>query len=136
MEVNLYWTRELSVGVDLIDRQHQQLFDYVNQLLAACLTKKDNAEQSGRMLTFLHNYANEHFRAEEALMEEHHYQALEMHRRQHLGFCRKLQQLERRLLDNPAEQELAAEINEMVIDWLYEHICMEDRALGNFILNQ
>lgn len=135
MEVNLYWTRELSVGVDLIDRQHQQLFDHVNQLLAACLAQKNDAEQSGRMLTFLHNYANEHFRAEEALMEKHHYQALEMHRRQHLGFCRRLQRLERRLLDNPAEQELAAEINEMVIDWLYEHICMEDRALGNFILN-
>jgi len=128
MGLSLYWTRELSVGIERIDRQHRQLFEHANRLLGACLAG-DGAPRSREMLNFLCSYAAEHFRDEEALMESSGYHFLAVHKRQHQLFCKRLEQFAERLVKEGPD-DIVEGLNEMVIDWLYEHVCMEDRALG------
>lgn len=134
MGSGIYWTRELSVGVERIDQQHRELFNQVNHFLEAYLHDRESAEVR-TMLDYLHAYADRHFSEEEHLMAARHYQALPAHHRQHVNFCRKLDLLDQKLSQPTTGTNLLEDLVEMIIDWLYEHICMEDRILGRF-LNQ
>ena len=46
------WTQRLAFGVGSIDRQHRELFDRVNDLLAAMTSQQSSAEVQ-RMIGFL-----------------------------------------------------------------------------------
>lgn len=61
------WTEDLSVGVAEIDRQHQELFFQVNQLLEACHQAKGK-EAVGKIVGFLENYVVRHSAKEEDYM--------------------------------------------------------------------
>jgi hemerythrin len=132
MAAVINWTKELSVGVEEIDVQHQELFNRINALLSACETDL-YSQETHELMGFLHTYVLEHFTAEETLMRTAGYPDEEAHRRQHLGFCRRLSELDRELLALPEPGLILNQLNEMVVDWLYEHICMEDRKLGEFL---
>lgn len=132
MASEIYWTKELSVGVEEIDLQHQELFNRINNLLSACATHQ-SSEETRKLMDFLHAYVLEHFTAEEALMSNAVYPDEEAHRRQHIGFCRRLSELDKALMSATEAESVLNQVHEMVVDWLYEHICMEDRKLGRFL---
>ena len=54
------WTEELSVGVELIDQEHQLMFEKAGQLFDA--GKKGQAkEEIASLLLFLDEYTKKHF---------------------------------------------------------------------------
>jgi len=83
------WTERYKVNVALLDQQHQELFDVVNELEQA-LRVGEGHIAIDRVLDKLLTYAGLHFAAEESLMERHHFPGLPTHRLQHEMFRKKL----------------------------------------------
>lgn len=132
--MTMHWTPELRVGVEEIDAQHRALIDRVNKLVDACAAGRCLAEVEP-VMEFLRTYVARHFADEEGLMERSGYPEREGHRREHEGFRRHLEALAGRLAAEGAGAgpELEAELQETVVDWLFDHICIRDRALGKFL---
>lgn len=64
------WSSEFEVGVELIDRQHRELIDRINKLLAA-IREGRGREETFKVMRFLQEYVVEHFSAEERFMLGH-----------------------------------------------------------------
>ena len=62
------WSSKYSVGVKALDNQHQTMMKILNELHAASMLGKAQ-EVAGPLLDTLTSLANEHFSAEEKLME-------------------------------------------------------------------
>ena len=128
----MYWTPEIAVGSELIDDQHRSLIERVNQLVAAIEEGREE-EEIARLFDFLKGYTQDHFAAEERLMHESGYPERERHAAEHQAFCAKIADLERRMAAEGMTAVLKRDFDEAVIDWLFEHICRIDRALGQYL---
>ena len=133
--MDIHWTTDLSVGVETIDAQHRELFSRLNRLFNACQSG-DCTREVEPVLQFLLTYVQEHFAEEEQLMQEADYPELEEHRQQHAEFRRLIDDFERRIRTEENVLGIAREFNRILIDWLTEHVCTVDRALGRYLLDQ
>ena len=91
MSTQFEWKEEYNIGVELVDKQHQELFQYINRLFQ--LTQKkwgwNNSRQSCRKgIEFIKKHAVEHFADEEAYMISVGYKGVGQHQRIHEGFLK------------------------------------------------
>jgi hemerythrin-like metal-binding protein len=66
----MQWHDEFSVGVNVIDQQHQQLFAMINELIVA-VNSHQQKEVLDRLLTAKLDYVKTHFKMEEGLFKIH-----------------------------------------------------------------
>jgi hemerythrin len=128
----ILWTPDLSLGVEDIDRQHQQLFAAVDKLIVA-MTEGRGRGEVRQLVAFLDAYRVEHFRTEEGRMAEAGYPRLEEHRRLHQGFTDDVGNLVAQLEHQGPSSSLAIEVNTRVAQWLRAHVMTEDKAFGDFL---
>lgn len=128
----LQWDKSLSVGVRLIDDQHQELFRQVNGLLEA-LAKNQGKEELGKLLGFLGKYTIDHFGAEERLMAQYKYPEAPKHKQQHADFVAAFLKLKAEFDKAGATPNVSITLNRFVCNWLREHIGGSDTALGKFL---
>jgi hemerythrin len=131
----IQWDPRLSVGVRLIDEQHQELFRRVNALLEA-MEKLQGKEIIDRTLAFLGAYVKDHFGAEERLMAQHRYPQAALHKSQHEAFVKTFLELKAEYETKGASNALAVRLNSVVCGWLRQHIGATDRQLGQFLLSK
>lgn len=128
------WTEELATGVEIVDRQHKEIFSRYNTYLAACRNGTGRAKLL-ELLDFLTSYVEEHFAEEESLMTENDYPD----RDSHVGQHRQLTETVRTFRDQVNRQGVSVsdvtEINQMLFNWLLKHIKKSDAELGSY-LNQ
>lgn len=123
---------KLSLGIDSIDQQHQEIFDAANKLVRDLLAGTAT-ESLSEVMKFLRNHTDHHFADEEALMEKINYPELEKHRQNHQAFSVTLGELERRFQEEGPSLGLALELNEKISHWQMVHIMKEDRAIVDYI---
>ena len=124
------WTERYSVNISVLDRQHQALFDTVNELKDA-LTSGHGAAVVGEVLKQLFEYASTHFATEEKLMTEHAFPGLETHRAEHQRFARTI---ERYREDYKAGKTgVPVEIMLFLQSWLQEHLLKADKAYSAYL---
>jgi hemerythrin len=128
----LKWDSSLSVGVKLIDDQHQELFRQVNGLLDA-LMKNQAKEELGKLLGFLGKYTVDHFGAEEKLMAQYKYPDAPAHKKQHADFVAAFLKLKAEFDARGATPTVSITLNKFVCQWLRDHIGGSDTALGKFL---
>jgi len=120
------WSDEYSVGVKLIDDDHRELFETVNELHAEI--KATPSPRKMREITDrLTRYAQEHFEREEHLMAEYNYPHLIEHRQKHHNFIRMvyaIRKIEAECPDRLDPQRLLVFLE----GWLRRHILKEDKA--------
>ena len=120
----------LITGNDMIDSQHKELIDKINDLLIACEEDKGTDEVL-KMLAYLKDYTNFHFSAEEKFQEEIDYPGLKEHQQKHAEFVATVDRLE-----ETAKAGITPEFTELVqkevIDWLYYHIQGFDRSVAEY----
>ena len=129
------WSGGLSVGVDLIDQQHQALIQHMNDVGGAiedCAGEREIA----RTLSFLLEYTDFHFSAEEEHMRSSNYPALDEHRQKHEEFKKTLARLEQEYLEEGATKLLAESLETLLWNWLVNHIQTVDRAFGGYLAEQ
>ena len=126
------WDPSLVLGVPLIDGQHQELFRRLDALIASIRAGRSR-EEVGRTLTFLGEYALQHFSAEEALMTEKGYPGLADHRAEHERFGAELRALQAEHTRDGPTASLIIRVNAQLTTWLRTHIHRTDRALVDFL---
>jgi hemerythrin len=128
----MQWTEDLSVGVETIDNQHKELFRRINSLVEAIKQGKCKTEITG-VIMFLEEYALSHFGEEETFMKEHAYPPYHDHKAQHAIFIKNLSELRKELEDIGPSYVLSVTTNQVIVDWIIDHIAKTDKKLGRFL---
>jgi hemerythrin len=131
------WTKDLSVGIDMIDDQHRELFSRINDLVAA-IKQKTCKYKIGDVVKFLDDYVLFHFKEEEKYMQEHHYPGYAGHKAQHNEFIENFRKLKKELPklqggNKAGSYDLSVETNQVVVDWILDHIVKADMELARFL---
>ncbi|KAF0221420.1 MAG: hypothetical protein FD174_558 [Geobacteraceae bacterium] len=130
--MGIEWYDDLAVGVDTIDNQHKELFQRFDALLQACNSGRGR-EEITRLFMFLNDYVVIHFREEEKLQRDCGYPEFHAHRREHAVFIGKLSELEKELVSEGASLPVIVKTNNVMIDWLINHISKTDKKIGEFL---
>ena len=121
MEI-MNWHDSFSVGVHLIDDQHQQLFTLINELIIAV-----NTQQQGhvldRILQSVLDYTEMHFKTEEELLKIH--PNFNEHHAIHEKFSASMGKLKN---DADSTADAASILLGKLSDWLQNHILKTDIA--------
>jgi hemerythrin-like metal-binding protein len=120
----LLWEEKYSVGVDIIDKQHQKMFDTINKLVAS-LAGIPTREQISVIVSELINYKRFHFETEEKLFKEYNYPDTEFHISKHREFNTRLQEIQSKYPDDVIT--LAYELADFLEDWLINHLLVVDQ---------
>lgn len=128
----LLWSPAFATGHPAIDRQHENLFQRVNDLRLA-IYQRCGDEEMRRVLSAASLYVGIHFRMEEALMRECGYPGLSAHQAEHVRLRAKVEGLVDRY---QAGQLAAEELLTFLERWLAAHVLEDDRALVRFIQDQ
>ncbi|WP_395007370.1 bacteriohemerythrin [Undibacterium sp.] len=125
--VYFQWNSALSVGNTLIDCDHQNLIDIVNELYTAADLKQD-CDILGDILQRLFDYTSEHFDREEEMMKLTGYPGFESHKMQHKKLLERVVRLQVSLAEK--REYVAKETAELLKFWLTSHIYMADKELA------
>lgn len=127
-----HFTDDCLIGVEKIDNEHRELFRIINetQELLENQILNDKYDQIREMIERLEQYAEEHFKHEEAYMESIHHPELALQKRQHLFFCDKINGITSSFSSNQEQQEVLDDLLRYLITWLYRHIISSDLMIG------
>ena len=130
--MTLQWDDSLSVGVEVIDTQHRELFRRFGALIDCCQEKRGEKEII-ELLSFLDDYVVFHFAEEQKLMERYDYPGLEDHRREHESFVRRLKSLQQDLDSEGPTRTLVSRTIRILLNWIVKHIKSVDLEFGAFL---
>ena len=129
------WTEKLATGISTIDSQHKELFKRINNLATAIKQHRCNAEIEGT-IQFLDDYARIHFSEEEKHMRDSNYAGLEEQHEDHKKYLAMLAELKEQASLTRMQggsYYLSATTNQMVVDWIADHILRLDMKYGEFL---
>jgi hemerythrin len=116
----LHWSRAYECGQPGIDRQHRELFELGNEVLAAA-----DARTLERALGALFLQLAQHFADEEALLATLDYEPLAAHRLEHRRLLARARALELRAAEGRASPGELAEF--LALDVVEHHLLQRDR---------
>ncbi len=122
------WNDTYSVGVREMDEQHRRLLGYI-EALGDLLVTKDN-EMMHELLARITDYGQQHFEAEELLLERHGYPSLEAQRAAHETYIEWMAEINFRAIGQAVP---LAEIHEYLRRWWTTHILGEDMRYKDFL---
>lgn len=128
----MQWTEDLTVGVEKIDEQHKELFRRIEALVKS-VKAKECKYQIGPTFKFLDDYIVTHFGDEEKIMQDSAYPKFEAHKALHEKFVRDFRALRAELEDEPSSYNRSVMTNQIVVDWIVDHIKQRDIEFGRFI---
>ena len=102
-DLNITFDDNLITGNKTIDTQHKELIERIQNFVTAC-QNGDSKLKAIKMLDYLDEYTNFHFKEEEKLQD----------------------------YEGPTEQ-FSELVQKNVIDWLFGHIKTYDRSVAEFI---
>ncbi len=115
------WSPDLDTGIPVIDKQHQRIVEYINQLNHA--QQSSSREEVGEVLDQLVDYTLSHFTFEEELMDESGYRFVNAHKKVHKLFVRRVSDyVERFKIGEDITDELLTSLK----TWLVNHIKNDD----------
>ena len=126
------WNENLATGNTLIDTQHKQLFNAINELLNACKSNHGQASIDSTM-QFLIDYTHEHFGEEEKLQQKYHYPDYQNHKKIHDSFKLSIEELAKNLKTEGPTALLLTKITSSTGDWLINHIHLQDKKVAAHI---
>lgn len=124
------FTDAYLVGIDLIDREHKEIFRIADRMFQMLKYYGTSAgyDDIVTVLNELKVCIAEHFGDEEAYMESIHYEGLDAQKRAHTAYLDKLENINRdEALANP--QKYFQKLIEFLIGWLIDHITKVDKKI-------
>ncbi len=127
------WNNELAIGIKEWDEQHQELFRRLDALLAACCSGNCTVAVQ-QTIVFLEEYIGLHFATEEQQMALHEPPQFRQHLAEHARFIIQLDSIKKSVAAGVASSEIALQVNQMLIDWLKNHILQTDKVSASYLL--
>ncbi|MEI6559035.1 MAG: bacteriohemerythrin [Rhodospirillaceae bacterium] len=124
------WDETLSIGDDLIDRDHIAIVGIINRLDDAVEHQKEN-EAIADILSDLSDYISYHFDHEEQIMRRHKYDETSAHIDEHATLIKGLDSLVYKFETDPGI--VGNDTLNFLKHWLVDHIMSTDRKLGLFL---
>jgi hemerythrin len=124
------WRDQYSVGVETLDNQHKAMLRILNELHAASLRGKAQ-EVAGPLLSQLVSLANEHFSAEENLMESTAFPGLAEHRAKHREMAGRFADLASR--HEKGDTAVNLQLLYFVRDYQTKHMQNEDQDYARWL---
>ncbi len=122
---------DLHTGHPSIDKQHEQIFDLVNEAYRLFLQIEDNSSTFEFMssITSIKDYLDYHFAEEEKIMKAVHYPGMADHIEMHNEFRDEVNALIEKVIDdkNPNIKFLSKKLLLVLRDLLVNHIESEDK---------
>jgi len=125
------WDDSFSVENQKMDRQHKQLFEYINEFYDA-VDFKDHSKCIDAFDKVI-SFTTYHFRDEELLMEQKEYPQIEQHKRVHQELVEKVTELADKLQNN--EPGIGLEIKLFLKKWLTSHIMGVDMQYSSYLID-
>jgi hemerythrin len=121
------WKEEYKIGQDLIDNEHQKLFDIANEALSIISSDEKTAELK-LLVEELYTYIAKHFTHEETYMISINYPEIDHHKELHKGMLTSLNDLilEINLLDIDIIQK---KLMDFIHEYFIKHIITEDKKI-------
>jgi hemerythrin len=119
------WTKEMSVGVAVLDDDHMRLVELLNELHRGVMAGKTRAALE-KVIEQLVDYTRYHFKREETLFTQAGFPGAEEHRHEHEMLLRRALSLQARF-ENGQSRELSLEALDFLQQWLSGHILGSDR---------
>ena len=113
--MTIVWTSDLDTGIDVIDAQHRQLVDYINQLEGAATA--GDRESIAAVFDELVEYTMSHFAFEEQLQVDAGYVFANAHKSIHDVFIKRLDKYRARFeADEDVHRTVASEVFHVPLD--------------------
>jgi hemerythrin len=129
----IVWIPEYSVGVELIDNQHKELMNLVNDSISHC-TGDDKAEKNF-FDTMINVYAithiTDHFATEEDIMIKTGYRKYQEHKKEHDDVVEKLRGAIQDIVSGKLDLDLRG-FSFFLRDWFLEHIPNFDKPTEEY----
>lgn len=130
MDTHFEWQEDFKIGVDIIDKEHQRLFQIINKIFTFKEEEKDSQWICDEGIKFFKSHAVKHFKDEEAYMESIRYDGLEQHRQIHTGFRENtLPALEQELEQTDYSPDAVDHFLGVCAGWLIGHTLTEDLSM-------
>ena len=127
--MKIEWHQDLATGNPEIDCQHRNLFEKINDLIAACKEKRERTEIV-TMLAFLKDYVRSHFSSEEQYQAMHGFPNQREHSIQHESLIKRLDSLEQEFSQEGASLPVVTNTLMLTYEWLTNHILKADLAMA------
>ncbi|MGI6407313.1 MAG: bacteriohemerythrin [Gammaproteobacteria bacterium] len=121
----LTWSDDFKTGIDIIDEQHQRLFEYFAEIQSAIAEEDEGKVEA--VCRGLIDYAVSHNTFEETLMQSADYPHFEAHQAVHHAFRERAYGYLERLEQEENRMKVARTIRTEIGLWLINHIKREDQ---------
>jgi hemerythrin len=118
----IFWTEQLSIGIEVIDQQHSRIVEYINQLDDMRINGNPREEISWLIQNMV-DYTLSHFTFEESLQEEAHYPFIDAHKKIHGLFAQRVAEYQARFEQG---EDVSKALNSLLVTWLFNHIKRDD----------
>jgi hemerythrin len=125
------WTRDMMVGIDDIDFQHQELIDIISMLHET--TEGLQFDSAHRTLIYLESYVVVHFGTEELYMKQFEYPNTEAHVTEHRKFKEDFDNIRLDFARRGASPMFVEHIKSWSAHWLFDHVAKHDVEMGSYI---
>jgi hemerythrin len=125
------WDESLSVGIGIIDDQHRKLIERVDAFSEA--TERMDSREIENTINYLTGYVIQHFGAEELIMIRNGHPAFKEHRDEHSWFVKQVYDVGRVIAARPMTRAEATALRDMLVRWIFRHIRVTDRAIGDTV---
>ncbi len=132
------WNESLSVGFRKIDAEHKELFKMIKELVDA-INQHTCKYKINDVIKFLEDFVKNHFAMEENYMKELEYPEYRQHKAEHEKFMITFSELKQELQkikdsgSYAGSYELSVTTDQILVDWLLNHIAKVDRNLAAFL---
>jgi hemerythrin len=127
----LEWNQKYSMEIGEIDTQHKQLFSIINRLSARRKLNPD-LQDVVHVLEELSDYAKEHFKMEECLMQKTGYTAYVSHNLDHRRFIERIKEF-KKMLNGGNIVILTSKLAEFLKNWILDHLILTDHEFYAYI---
>ena len=130
------WQNSYSVGIKVIDDQHMKLVKLTNKLFASCISGNERTKSDSIFMSVVNeviDYVGYHFSTEEKIMERINYPEYKRHKKEHVDFVKEVLAKVGEFKTSKANTSLYFVY--FLRDWILQHIAVNDKKLGKYILD-
>jgi len=134
--VAMMWKDKYKIGIDEIDKQHEELFGRVSDFNQAIRSDEDWETRVNKVketMAFMKDYVITHFNEEEAYQEEINYPYLEEHRDAHIKFKESVNNYVKIFEEEGFTEEKIQEFGGKLMTWLIMHVGNMDQKIGEYV---
>lgn len=133
----MQWIEDIATGVPMLDKRNREMINMLDGLRAA-IRKQVCRHTIENVIAFLAEYGEVQLCEEEQYMRNYDYPGHAAHEDKHRQFVGELHFLEEELrnirsLGLKGSYELSVETVKVISDWIYGHVLIYDRELGEFV---